>query len=171
LTSITIPNSVTSIGNLAFRYCSGLETVTILAESLESYGTNAFQGTAEGLKIYVPAGSVDTYKAAWADYADQIEAITVATYTVSLKEGTDDAAKWQGKAGTGEYQALPLEGVAAGTAVTVKYDGRKRVRSVKAVKKGNPPDHGGPDERHHRCELNERRRCKTLRLHRRLLRV
>ena len=63
--------------------------------------------------------------------------VTVAepTYTVSLKEGTADAAKWQGKAGSGEYQALPLEGLEAGTAVTVKYDGRKRVKSVKAVKK------------------------------------
>ena len=66
-------------------------------------------------------------------YADTPAA---STYTVSLKEGTEDATSWQGKAGSGEYQALPLEGVAAGTAVTVKYDGRKRVRSVKAVKKG-----------------------------------
>jgi hypothetical protein len=66
--------------------------------------------------------------------------VTVAepTYTVSLKEGTADAAKWQGKAGSGEYQALPLTGLEAGTAVTVKYDGRKRVKSVKAVKKVDP---------------------------------
>ena len=77
LTSITIPNSVTSIGNLAFRYCSGLASVTINATTPPTLGTNAFQGTAEGLKIYVPAGSVDTYKTAWADYADKIETIVV----------------------------------------------------------------------------------------------
>ncbi len=57
------------------------------------------------------------------------------TYKVSVKEGTEDATSWQGKAGTGEYQALPLEGVAAGTAVSVKNSGTKKVKSVKAVKK------------------------------------
>lgn len=56
-------------------------------------------------------------------------------YSVTLKEGTDDATSWQGKAGTGEYQDLPLESVAAGTAVTVKYNGTKKVKSVKAKKK------------------------------------
>ena len=57
------------------------------------------------------------------------------TYKVSVKEGTDGASNWQGKAGEGEYQALPLEGVAAGTAVSVKYSGAKKVKSVKAKKK------------------------------------
>ena len=61
-------------------------------------------------------------------------AMAQTTYKVSVKEGTEDASNWQGKAGEGEYQALPLEGVAAGTAVTVKYNGTKRVKSVKAVK-------------------------------------
>ena len=56
------------------------------------------------------------------------------TYKVSVKEGTEDASNWQGKAGEGEYQALPLEGVAAGTAVSVKYFGTKKVESVKAKK-------------------------------------
>ena len=56
------------------------------------------------------------------------------TYKVSVKEGTEDAANWTAKAGEGEYQALPLEGVAAGTAVTVKYNGTKKVKSVKAKK-------------------------------------
>ena len=54
------------------------------------------------------------------------------TYTVKMKAGTEDATSWQGKAGEGEYQALPLEGVAAGTAVSVKYNGTKKVKSVKA---------------------------------------
>jgi hypothetical protein len=61
------------------------------------------------------------------------------TGSVSLKEGTDDATNWQGKAGTGEYQALPLEGVAAGTAVTVKYSGWKLVKSVKATRTAPTP--------------------------------
>ena len=61
------------------------------------------------------------------------------TYSVAMKEGTEDATNWQGKAGEGEYQALPLEGVAAGTAVSVKYNGTKKVKSVKAVKKAAAP--------------------------------
>ena len=80
-----------------------------------------------------------TVSGAWAQEGTLLTlTATVAepTYTVSLKEGTDDATSWQGKAGSGEYQSLPLEGVAAGTAVTVKYNGTKKVKSVKAVKKG-----------------------------------
>ena len=60
--------------------------------------------------------------------------VTVSGYAITMKEGTLDATNWQGKAGEGEYQALPLEGVAAGTAVTVKYNGTKKVKSVKATK-------------------------------------
>ena len=70
-------------------------------------------------------------------------AVAQKTYKVSVKEGTEDATSWQGKAGTGDYQELPLEGVAAGTAVTVKYSGTKKVKSVKAKKKaaaGNTVD-------------------------------
>ena len=62
-------------------------------------------------------------------------AVAQTTYKVSVKEGTEDAISWQGKPGEGAYQALPLEGVAAGTAVSVKYNGTKKVKSVKAVKK------------------------------------
>ena len=56
-------------------------------------------------------------------------------YNLTLATGTEDATSWQGKAGEGEYQALPLEGVAAGTAVSIKYNGTKMVKSVKAKKK------------------------------------
>ena len=59
----------------------------------------------------------------------------VTTYNLTLADGTEDAANWQGKAGEGEYQALPLTGLEAGTAVTVKYNGTKKVKSVKAKKK------------------------------------
>ena len=61
--------------------------------------------------------------------------VTPTTYAVTLADGTDDATSWQGKAGEGEYQSLPLTGLEAGTAVTVKYNGTKKVKSVKAVKK------------------------------------
>ena len=59
-------------------------------------------------------------------------------YKVSVKEGTEYATSWQGKAGTGNYQALPLTGLEAGTAVTGKYNGTMKVKSVKAKKKVKP---------------------------------
>ena len=65
----------------------------------------------------------------------EFESAVVAGYSVALKEGTDDATNWQGKAGEGDYQELPLTGLEAGTAVSVKYNGTKKVKSVKAKKK------------------------------------
>lgn len=78
LTSVTIGSGVTSIGNLAFSYCSSLASVTIEATNPPTLGNaNAFSGNASGRKIYVPASSVEAYKAAnnWSTYAADIEAI------------------------------------------------------------------------------------------------
>ena len=61
--------------------------------------------------------------------------VTPTTVDVTLADGTEDASNWLGKAGEGEYQSLPLTGLEAGTAVTVKYNGTKKVKSVKAKKK------------------------------------
>ena len=58
-----------------------------------------------------------------------------AGYAVSLKAETADEGNWTAKAGEGEYQSLPLEGVAEGAQVSLKYSGLKKVKSVKAVKK------------------------------------
>ena len=77
LTSVTLPSGATSIGNSAFRYCSSLTSVTVEATTPPTLGTNVFSDTSANLAIYVPAASVETYKAAsrWSTYASKIQAI------------------------------------------------------------------------------------------------
>ena len=53
LTSITIPNSVTSIGNSAFSFCSGLTSITI-PNSVTSIGNEAFSGCRSLTSITIP---------------------------------------------------------------------------------------------------------------------
>lgn len=134
LESVSIPASVTSIGEEAFYNCGMLAKVSIYAPSLTTYGSYAFHENAAGRKIYVLSDAVDTYKAGWSAYAADIEAMP--GYTVSLKDGTQDAGKWTVKAGTdGSFQSLPLKGVTAGTKVKLKYDGdRSMLKGVTAMK-------------------------------------
>lgn len=76
LQSITIPSSVTLINDQAFENCASLVSVTVLATTPPTLGNDALPSSSE-LKIYVPAESVNTYKAAsgWSEYENQIEAI------------------------------------------------------------------------------------------------
>ena len=76
-TSITIPNSVTNIGDSAFQNCTSLTSVTVEATNPPTLGNNVFYNTNANLVIYVPAGSVDAYKAAnnWSNYESKIQAI------------------------------------------------------------------------------------------------
>ena len=77
LTNIVIPNSVTSIGNDAFWGCRNLASVTIQATIPPTLGnTTVFEQT-NNCPIYVPAESVDAYKTAtnWSSLADRISAI------------------------------------------------------------------------------------------------
>ncbi len=93
LTTITIPNSVTTIGDLVFTSCSGLKSVTIgssvtsiehqafygcsgltsitsLAVTPPTCGTECFFGVDKSIPVYVPVGSVASYKkkGEWADF-------------------------------------------------------------------------------------------------------
>jgi len=77
LTSVTIPDSVTSIGNYVFSSCTNLTTITIHATTPPTLGSDAFYMSNKINKIYVPAESVEAYKAAnrWSTKASIIQAI------------------------------------------------------------------------------------------------
>jgi hypothetical protein len=76
---ITIPSTVTNIGEYAFRYCSKLVNVTCLATTPPTFdkGGKAFDNGNSNRKIYVPSGYVDSYQnaAGWTNYKTKIFAI------------------------------------------------------------------------------------------------
>ena len=77
LTSVTIGNSVTTIGDSAFNGCNGLTSVTSLNITPPTLASNYTLPSHTNYIIYVPAESVETYKAAkiWRYKTSQIQAI------------------------------------------------------------------------------------------------
>ncbi len=77
LKTLTIPASVTSIGNGAFSGCTALTSITINSSTPPSLPyTNALAST-NNCPIYVPSEAVNTFKTAsgWSTYASRIQAI------------------------------------------------------------------------------------------------
>ena len=74
--------------------------------------------------------TIECYHEGWTSGYCTVTVTAPATYTVTLKEGTEDAGNWS---------FTPTEatttGVAAGTEVKATYGGAKKVKSVKAKKK------------------------------------
>ena len=66
----------------------------------------------------------------WSKGIKKIEVYGYATYSVTLAEGTEDADKW----------TISPNPAPAGSPVTATYSGEKKVKSVKAVKKGGAVD-------------------------------
>ena len=65
LISVTIPNSVTNIGEFAFYYCRKLTSITCEATTPPTLGSNVFYGVSTSIPVYVPCGSENIYKAAY----------------------------------------------------------------------------------------------------------
>ena len=78
LSSITIPSAVTSIGENAFADCAYLKEVFVRPTSPPTLGASAFASCAETLFIRVYQQSLDTYKTAagWSSYADILDVFT-----------------------------------------------------------------------------------------------
>ena len=122
MTEVTIPNSVTDIGDEAFYYCTGLKTVTI-GNSVKSIGDKAFYHCSSlehvtskavtppqiwamtfddyGMPFYVPAGCKPKYAEAeyWNNFTD-IRETGVTLHTVTAN-ATDETMGYV--MGAGEY--------------------------------------------------------------------
>ena len=88
LTKITIPNSMTSIGNYAFGNCSSLKVVT--SEIMEPFDMDGFDWTAyQNATLVVPKGLISAYKEknGWKNFSIIVEEGQT-TYDVP-KEQTD----------------------------------------------------------------------------------
>ena len=93
LESVTFPKSVTTIGDNAFLSCEKITTVTSLNPEPPALGSSTFGSLAQDATIYVPLGSVDSYKNAqyWSNFSGQIKALSSGTcgdnLTWKLDEG------------------------------------------------------------------------------------
>ena len=82
LTSVIIPNSVTSIGNSAFEDCSGLTSVTI-GNSVTSIGDYAFNGCS-GLTSVVIPNSVTSIGERVFQYCSSLTSVTIGNSVTSI---------------------------------------------------------------------------------------
>ena len=92
LTSISIPNSVTSIGYWAFCDCRGLNLIRCDAVTPPSLGKYVFDGVdTSTCKLVVPDQSISLYKSAkqWRDFLDisDVEMVTVDESGISVENG------------------------------------------------------------------------------------
>ena len=88
LASITIPNSVTSIGGGAFSGCSSLTSVTI-PNSVTSIGTDAFQGCSSLSSVTIP-NNVTSIEAGAFSGCSSLTSITIPNSVTSIGSSAFD---------------------------------------------------------------------------------
>jgi len=88
LTSIEIPNSVTSIGYTAFYGCSGLTSMIVLADNPPTLRSDVFYNVNKEIPVYVPCGRATVYQSAagWNEFTN-IQELCTQTQTITLSQG------------------------------------------------------------------------------------
>ena len=82
LTNVAIPNSVTSIGYSAFEYCSGLTSVTI-PNSVTSIGSGAFSSCSGLTSVTIP-NSVTSIGSSAFSYCSGLTSVTIPNSVTSI---------------------------------------------------------------------------------------
>ena len=91
LTVMTIPSSVATIGEYALNFCTGLTKLFVHAKTPPTVGTNAFINVDLAIPVYVPAASLDAYKAAniWQEFT-KLQALVTEFTVDNLKYKVTD---------------------------------------------------------------------------------
>ncbi len=121
LTSVTIGNSVTSIGASAFSGCSGLTSVYSMIENVFTINYNTFDtNTYSNAKLYVPIGKKAVYKGTepWKQFTN-IEEYDYSTGIAAPQMGKDvkvvDAYQLNGMKRNGVQRGLNIIRMSDGT--------------------------------------------------------
>ena len=102
LTSVTIPNSVTSIGERAFAYCPGLTSVISLIEEPFEINENTFYNWVKDHEefttatLYVPTGTKAKYEStpAWNKFTNIVEGIENAVKSVETDAKAEETERY-----------------------------------------------------------------------------
>ena len=114
-----------------FNGCTNLNEVTCLATNISATGcTSEWLNSVAATGTFTKAPDATIWTEGISGIPTGWTAKNYPTYKVSVKEGTEDATSW-----TIAPAEATTTGVAAGTTVTATYNGMKKVKSVKAVKK------------------------------------
>lgn len=151
LDDVVIPAGVTAMGDEAFSSCGALRSITFESSTPAALGNNVFAGMPADYVIYVPEAAVETYKAAWAQYADHIQTVSSkpsGIFEVTLTEpGTLAQALGLAITGTdpltisgnyGKYDSLKVVGPINGTDVgVIRFMGGRDVDNCDVVYAGS----------------------------------
>ena len=103
ITSLTISNSVTTIESAAFWGCTGLTSITNLATTPQTVTSYVFGNSAINTAVdysvctlYVPAESVEAYKAAdvWKDFLNIVEDLPTGIVSIDNSQLMIDNDVW-----------------------------------------------------------------------------
>ena len=124
-----------------------MSTMSMLETPLSGIGsTNTDVVSIGGLNdastpVTVNADGKATVAIRFGSYAQGIFVTVTPPLYVTMKDGVKDADKWTAKVGEGQAQALPIGGLKGdgSETVTLQYNGRMKVKGVKAVVEAPAP--------------------------------